>query len=81
LANGLLIKLYIDHSGLVHVLLAREGAKGPSAQECKTVLAHWPEAVPANVGWTAFARAPYECCVAVFRPPAPPEQLSLETKA
>jgi len=71
LAGGLLVKLYLDHSGLCHVLLARKGDKGPSGLECRTVVAHWPEPVPAGVGWTAFERAPYQCSVAVWRPGAP----------
>ena len=71
LPGGLVIRVYLDHQGLRHVLLLRQApgptGKGPSDQECRTVLAHWPEPVPAGVQWTAFSREPWKCCVAVWR--------------
>lgn len=51
LANGLGITLYVDGLGDTHVLLTRPGRIGPSAQEAKTVLAHWPEPA-AGAEWT-----------------------------
>ena len=77
LAGGLLVKVRIDHTEMRHVLLARVGAKGPSDQECRTVLAHWPEPVPAGVAWTAFQRGEYQCCVAIWRPEKLGQQLEL----
>jgi hypothetical protein len=81
LAGGLVIAAYLDHTGLVHLLLSRKGDKGPSNQECRTVLAHWPEAVPAGIQWTAFARGQFQCCVAIWRPALAAEQLPLESHA
>lgn len=71
LAGGLVIAAYIDHTGMWHLLVSRKGAAGPSEQECKTVLAHWPEPVPAGVEWTEFARGAYQCRVAIWRPREP----------
>lgn len=75
LPGGLLIKVYVDHTGLRHLLLARRGDVGPSDQECQTVIAHWPEKLAAPVEWSKFDRLPYHCRAAMFRP-KPPIQTS-----
>lgn len=78
--QGLSITLYIDDAGRRHVLLARIGAPGPSLQEARTVLAHWPEPVPANVEWTGpVAKGRFRVLLALWKVPAQAEQLKLET--
>ncbi|MCC6192237.1 MAG: hypothetical protein IT318_24665 [Anaerolineales bacterium] len=55
LKGGLRITVYIDGAGAAHVMLARDGAKGPSDDEARTVLAHWPEPIAGPVTWERAA--------------------------
>lgn len=76
LTSGLTIVLYVDADGARHVLLSRENQAGPSDQEAKTVLEHWPEAVDAAVRWARPARkGKVICMTAVW--PKPARQLTL----
>lgn len=51
LQHGLRITAYVDAAGAAHVMLARDGDKGPSDQEARTVIAHWPEPIAGAVTW------------------------------
>jgi hypothetical protein len=76
-AGGLSITVYIDLADRRHVMLARRGDVGPSAQEAKTVLAHWPEPVPAGIEWTPAKVKRFAILVAIWKAPVQPEQLEL----
>lgn len=75
--HGLSITLYVDGGYRRHVLLARKGTTGPSAQEARTVLAHWPERVPAAVEWIPSQKAQFACLIAIWDPPQPVKQMAL----
>lgn len=80
--SGLSITLYIDQADRRHVLLARIGQVGPSLQEARTVLAYWPEPVPAGIEWTQPTQKGRFCVlIAIWKLPAVPTQLKLGAAA
>lgn len=78
--GGMTVILYIDLAGRRHVCLSRRGDVGPSLQEAKTVLAHWPEPAPApaEVMWTPAKLGKFSVLVSIWKVPAAPQQLQLE---
>jgi len=78
LPGGLSITVYVDLAGRRHVCLARKGESGPSLQEAKTVLAHWPEPVPADVHWTPGKLKNFSILISIWNAPEQVEQLTLE---
>lgn len=80
LPGGLSITIYIDLAGRRHVMLARQGAVGPSQQEAATVLAHWPEPTPpaSEVRWTPATLGRIKVLVSIWTLPEQAKQLELE---
>lgn len=70
LPGGLSITVYVDLAERRHVCLARHGDVGPSLQEAKTVLAHWPEPVPGDVHWSPAKLGRFSVLVSIWKAPA-----------
>lgn len=77
LQGGLTLIVYIDVHNRRHVFLSRRGDVGPSEQEAKTVLAHWPEPAPAAIEWNVDQAGRFSYRWAVWDLPAAPVQLEL----
>lgn len=75
--GGLIIILYVDLAGRRHVCLARKGATGPSDQEARTVVAHWPEPAPAGVTWSTAELRGLKVMLSLWAVPESVKQLEL----
>jgi hypothetical protein len=75
LSSGLVIVLYVEAQGTIHVLLSRSSGVPPGANEAVTVFKHWPEPAPLP-DWHSKDAGPFKCLVAEWTPP--PAQLGFD---